>query len=554
MTSRTTHLIVMALLVAIVLLNVLSLRQKSLTYDEPIHFRYGLQILSGNSERFVDGTMPFSALNAVPRKLAGLPGFRDFRGTLGEVKTGRYVTVLFSVVVALVVFVWARALYGNAAGVMALALYTLSPNIIAHSRLITTDVYAAGMVIIATYCFWRFMTFGGWRLAAASAALLGLSQLAKYSCLFLYPLFVLIFLVRYSDSIYTMIAARRVRALGVGFARFLAFAVLFLAVGMLIVNAGFLFNKPFMRLGDYEFRSDSFKALQARLSALKGMPVPLPYPYVEGIDWGKYRQDTGKGFGKMYLFGELREVGGFKGYYLFAFLYKVPLAMQALIVIAAVHYVVRRRRYRFRKNEVFLLGPVVFFALYFNLSFKLQIGIRHFLVVLPLLHVFCASLLKGWPAWSPKLKTLAWLPMIYLAVSVLSYFPDYIPYFNELVWDRKQAYKILADSNIDWGQDTERIQEYAKSHPEVYVEDSRWQVKRYRVQHMDEFMHPDFPDSGKILVSVNNLVGIQYPERYRWLRESYKPIGDIAHSYLMFDITPGGRIHRGVDGKSDACP
>ena len=28
----------------------------------------------------------------------------------------------------------------------------------------------------------------------------------------------------------------------------------------------------------------------------------------------------------------------------------------------------------------------------------------------------------------------------------------HIPYFNELLTDRKMAYHLLADSNLDWGQ------------------------------------------------------------------------------------------------------
>ena len=42
--------------------------------------------------------------------------------------------------------------------------------------------------------------------------------------------------------------------------------------------------------------------------------------------------------------------------------------------------------------------------------------------------------------------------VLYLVVSVLSYYPHFIPYFNELVWDRTKAYRILVDSNLGWSQ------------------------------------------------------------------------------------------------------
>ena len=109
---------------------------------------------------------------------------------------------------------------------------------------------------------------------------------------------------------------------------------------------------------------------------------------------------------------------------------------------------------------------------------------------------------------------------MYLIVSTLSYFPHYLSYFNEIVWDRKQAYKLLADSNIDWGQDEWYLMEYKRKNSEIKV-------------------NPEFPTSGRIVVSVNNLVGVVVdPERYKWLRENFEPVDSIAYSYLIYDIYP----------------
>jgi len=108
---------------------------------------------------------------------------------------------------------------------------------------------------------------------------------------------------------------------------------------------------------------------------------------------------------------------------------------------------------------------------------------------------------------------------VYLVLSVLSYYPHYLSYFNELVWDRKKAYKILADSNIDWDQNKEYLARYLKKHPEVIV-------------------NPPGPTTGKILVRVNDLVGVSTgPEQYRWLREHYEPTAHVAYSYLIFDLS-----------------
>src|SRR5262245_47471787 len=105
-----------------------------------------------------------------------------------------------------------------------------------------------------------------------------------------------------------------------------------------------------------------------------------------------------------------------------------------------------------------------------------------------------------------------------LIVSVLSYYPHFLPYFNELVWDRSKAYTVLADSNIDWGQNA-------------------WYVSRYHDTHPGVIDEPDAPTAGTILVHVNALVGITAdPNKFRWLRERFAPVDHVAHGTLVYRI------------------
>lgn len=121
------------LLAAFVLLEVGSLRRMTLTTDEPGHYAYGWQILNFDSKRFEESKMPFSALNALPRRLAaGLePG--ALRRRLETIEFGRYATVACAVWLGWLVFRWAGELYGPAAGLLALTLFVFDPNILAHS-------------------------------------------------------------------------------------------------------------------------------------------------------------------------------------------------------------------------------------------------------------------------------------------------------------------------------------------------------------------------------------------------------------------------------------
>ena len=84
---------------------------------------------------------------------------------------------------------WSYDLYGRNGALLSFGLYVFDPNVLAHGQLVTVDLPAALMTTIALYHFWRFLKLGGNGRALLSATTLGLSQLAKYSCVYLYPIF-----------------------------------------------------------------------------------------------------------------------------------------------------------------------------------------------------------------------------------------------------------------------------------------------------------------------------------------------------------------------------
>jgi len=507
------------LLIVFLLVNVGSIRYKTFTTDEEKHYQYGMNILNLDSDRFDDSKMPFSALNALPAKLALLVPEGTLNRYMQKEQTGRLVTIVFSVGIAYLVYQWSRSLYGVRAGYLALILYVFDPNIIAHSRLNTTDIYGTGMIAITFYTFWKFSQQPNWRTAALSAVALGVSQLAKYTCAYLYPILIVIVLIRGSRHWGKIIregdfqtAGRKIRA-GLGY------GAVFLVISILIINVGFLLTKTFTPLEEYVFRSELFQTIQAKASKLGSIPVPTPYPFLDGLDWVQSRERSGFGYGRLYMLGELRRGENFIGYFVFASLLKMPIATQAIVLLTFGVYLVNHKKHDFFGNEIFLFVPLLIFFLYFNTIFRAQIGIRFYLVIYPLLYVFCGSLVRDWRNFRPGAKFTMGALVVYLICSVLGAYPHYIPYFNELVWDQKDAYKYLVDSNLDWEQ-------------------AEWYRDKYLEEHPDTVVEPSRPILGKILVSPNNLVGIVVErDRYLWLRENFEPVDIIADTYLIYEIT-----------------
>jgi len=516
---RGQNLVALLLILFFFIISMLSIKGKYWTMDEPNHLQYGVNILNGDSNRFDDSKMPVSAWNALPAKIASYLPEGAVKIYLEKKVTARLMTTLFSMLVAWMVFHWSRKLYGFIPALVSLGLYVFDPNIIAHSQLVTTDIYVTGMILFCCYWLWKFANSRKWQDGLIFSVMLGLAQLTKYTAVSLYPLCAILWL-GYEWSRWRKNSGSRISPNVKQEAwMYVKYAVVVIAVSVVIINIGFLFNRSFTPLNQYAFRSELFKSID--LSA----PVPTPYPYLEGLDWIMFKERTGVGFGRIYLLGETRQGTGFAGYYIIASLLKVPIAAQIILIAALIFYFAdKKRKQTFWVDEWFLLWLVLFYTVYFNFLYRAQIGIRYYLIVFPLMYVFAGGLFKEWQKFSRAQKGISFALALYLIVSVLSYYPNYLAYFNEIVWDRKMAYKYLADSNLAWGQDYYALKEYRAEHRDV--------VKA------PEIPHP-LPKTRTFYVPVNQLVGVSYdPATYQWLRENFEPVGMIAPSYLLFQITP----------------
>lgn len=518
---RGDNLGAFAILASFLVLALTSLPRLSQTTDEPLHYRYGRKILQSDAGRFDDSKMPVSALNAFPAWLGErLPEGRISRG-LRYWQVARLPTLAAAVGLGLVVLAWSRKLFGRSAGLLSLALFVFDPNILAHSRLVTTDLYLAASAALSLFLFWRFARRRTLGRAVAAALALGLAQITKYTAVALFPLFGLLILV-YDLPRLSKALRRRSWQIAAGYLVWSSFLVaLFFATAIAIINFAFVRERTFRPLQDYVFQSQFFRGLQSRAAGAAWLRVPVPYPYLQGLDAVLYRERSNVGYGQIYLLGELRRGEGFPAYFLVAYALKTPLASQAVFLLA-IAGLIRGRSWRgFVRQEQFLVVPLIAFGVYFSFFFRAQIGIRFVLMMFPLMHILAGRLVQGMGQGSKAKRFALVAGMASVVVSTLSYFPDFLAYFNEIVWDRRLAYRYLADSNLDWGQSDIFLEEYVADHPETMVEPLEISV-------------------GEIIVRVNSLVGItEDPDRYATLREECTPVATIGHAYLLFLVPCG---------------
>lgn len=131
--------------------------------------------------------------------------------------------------------------------------------------------------------------------------------------------------------------------------------------------------------------------------------------------------------------------------------------------------------------------------------------------------------------------------MWYIIASI-NILPYSIAYFNEFV-GQENGHNYLLDSNIDWGQDGKRLQQWLdernlnnKNTRVTIFTHEDYQGKSYR---FSETMHVTCqPTAGIIAVSVNKLADIGQNQKScaDWLLK-YQPFEKIGYSIFIYNIT-----------------
>ncbi len=356
---------------------------------------------------------------------------------------GRLPIVGLGVLLGLLVWRWARALYGGAGGLLALGLYAFHPAFVAHAHLATLDVGLTFLLLLALYTFWRFTRRPGPGAALLCGVAVGLAQLAKLTGLLLYPALVILAVVELARG-------RRFplwRGAGEGWrgvaASLSAVAAIF-AVSLLVLDAGYLFQGVGRPAGAYRFASAQMRGLFAALPA--GLPLPFPTPWLVGYDALQRINEAGEF--PTYFFGEVR-YGPAPAYFPAAILLKTPLPL-----LAAWLFALFARNGR-RDGEVFVWLPALFYLVVFCLLSQVHYGIRYVLPVVTLGTVWAGRLAPHLAGERRPVRLAAGVLLALYPLAALRATPDTIDYFNPLAAGRGDAF--LLDSNLDWGQGLKRL-------------------------------------------------------------------------------------------------
>ncbi|WP_051183469.1 phospholipid carrier-dependent glycosyltransferase [Streptomyces sp. HGB0020] len=419
--------------------------------------------------------------------------------------------IVLTLLFGLVVFAFARELAGRVAGVTALALYALSPDVIAHGSLATLDVPAAGFVLTSAWLLWRARRRPRLYVPLAGVAL-GAALATKMNVLPAVP--VLMALAAW--SVWRVGARDRRRIL----VRASWAALVTAVVAVAVVWASYLVVDPALR-------PQTGQPVPA-VHGLKGLLVqlmPFPQSYRDGmrIQFGLENYPW-QGF----LFGHLYT--GSRWYYLpAALLVKTPLGMLALWAAGAVVMVAVRR---LRPAAPYVLLPAAV-LLAVAMTGARDFGTRYAVFVPMFLAVAAGCVLAVRWRWT---RPVAGALLLFVAVSSLRTFPYYLPYSNEAFGGPAATHLRLHDSNVDWGQDLGRL---ADRLHERYRGERIWLV--YKGSGVPSYYGIDAADPRKVparqvhgLLVVSDSAAAKARGRLAALLDSSRAIDDVGHSITLY--------------------
>jgi hypothetical protein len=412
---------------------------------------------------------------------------------------GRLPVILLTLLTGAVVLRWAADLGGAKAGLLALGLYVLDPNVVAHGSLITTDMAVTVFGLLTFFLLGRYLRHKGRARLVGVGVALGLALASKVSALILLPLAGVVLVVK---------GGRRAWRQGV----WTWLVILLVAVVVLWAVYGF------------ELR---------------------PLPANTHLEIYRSLQEHYRLGHPAFLLGKNSEQGWWF-YFPVAFAVKTPLP--TLILLGAAVLLVLFRRHRPVPLTLILFPLVHPVTALFS---SVDIGYRHLLPILPFVHIFIAFSLRSKEYGVGNTHHVShftfYALLLWLAAGTALVYPYPLTFFNELAGGPDGGYRWLVDSNLDWGQNlwelrdwmraegVERVyySHFSPARPEVYGVTADWLLPDPRAVPFAPFD----PVPGVYAIGATTLQGVYTPDvnTFAFFR-ARQPDAVLGHALFVYHV------------------
>ena len=499
----------------------------------------------------------------------------------------RLPVLIFFILSVFIIWSWTKEKHGPLPAFLATFIFALSPTVLAHARLVTTDVAACFGILAGTYFFLRYLKLPTIKNLIIAGLIFGIAQLTKFSVFLLVPYFLFLALI------WCFVKKQAL------FKKLFTTIIIFAIGYIFIVWPVYLHhtsNYPSERQ-----RGDTISILRPEPGSLENIVVWLSdKPVLRAI--GHYGlgllmvNQRVAGGNTAYFLGEVSKTS-WKEYFPIVYAIKEPIPWLILIILSLLYIpiqlnknrlqaiwdkkVIPKQTHLFKRFKDALdvhfeeIAMLIFVIGYWVMSINgnLNIGIRHLLPTYPFIIMLVSIQISriiyllnsrhkpenSQPLKPFSLKSSASIFIIFISVLLtwyaaenISIWPNYITYFNQLVGGSSNGYRYVVDSNLDWGQDLKRLATWVKennietihldyfgwSDPVYYLGERFVWLSAGKYKNAREFLDAN-PDGGYIGVSATYYMNSQqdFSSGYVWL-ESIEPKIVIGNSIFIWEIRP----------------
>jgi hypothetical protein len=533
-----------------------AIKGKTNTTDEPSHLVRGIMLLKTGDYRLNQHhPILFNVINSVPAVLNPRLKTESLQSenwqqakkdemTINLIKINGgtnefaenilYFPRLSMIFIVSIFLIWfykfALETFGFIPALTATLSLVLSPTLLAHGALVTTDAPAMVTIFLGTWALYRYLFSKGKNSWLGVFILLSfIALITKYTAVFAAFLWIAI-LVHHEIFVMKKTVLKA-----------LLTPIIVILSWLLLLTGAYGFH--FMTIREVGYNNPFFDA--ATLDFLSGVGkgfkpfnipefltniyynVNFPFPqYIRGFMDNVIKHDI---YGhKTYLLGEFSQSGWWY-YFPVTFAVKETISFVLLTLGSILYMGIRlvkasmRGKLKYDPMYVFIAVPGFLFIL--SLFSSINIGIRHLLPLFPFIAlgigVMAGDIIRRSRAGARMLVAFLTISIL----SVVSQFPHYIEYFNEAVGGPQKGFTIIRDSNFDWGQNDGAALRYIEENENT------------------SFNRDDLEDGGEWVVRVEDLFA--RPEiRSKDLTELYdeytagkiRPTASINHTFWIFSI------------------
>ncbi len=428
--------------------------------------------------------------------------------------------LLVGILLGIYIYTWAKELYGSHAGLLALFFYSFSPNMLAYTQLVITDLILSAFFFITVYYFWCWRKEKKKKYVIFCGVFFGLANASKFSAIYLIPVFGILlgieWILQYRKNKNIFLQDKKqIQKDIIGIIIVFGIALFILAVTYLFVNI-----------------SD--------------------YLYV--VSFTVDRSVSGH---HNYLLGEYSTQGWWY-YFIVVFFLKTPSALLLLFMSLLLFLGLFKNGketsevivcnenchniFYLNFNELVLIIPLLFYFIAFMFN-HINIGIRHILPIYPFIFVFVSKAValefekeqtKKW--WHSILVILS----VWYIISTILIAPHFLAFFNEFAGGPNNGPELLLDSNIDWSQDINRMEQWINKNnlrnTTIFYSVFTPEPSGYRA--LQRKAVSCTPHPGIFILSVNNLYDLAQKRQgcFNWFRER-EPTEKIGYSIFVYNIT-----------------